>query len=220
MKYWSGCRKVISTKVPRNFKRTPKKFGQARKLSFKEELVLVMLKLRLAIKNEMLADLFGISLTTTSQIINTCIKFLAQECQRLIFWPSKESIQKHLPASLKYYPHLRCTLDCSEIYIGRPRDLEIQALTWYEYKRLNTVKFLVGIALNGMISFLSKAWEGRASDRHITRESGFLKLVEPNDLMRADRGFTIKEDLMLRRAKLEIFPRSSGLEQMTRQNDS
>ena len=100
-------------------------------------------------------------LCPTSQIINTCIKFLAQELKPIIFWPSKESIQDHLPASQKHYPHLRCTLDCSEIYIGRPRDLEIQALTWSEYKRHNTVKFLVGIPPNGMISFILKAWGGR-----------------------------------------------------------
>lgn len=42
-------------------------------------------------------------------------------------------------------------------------------------------------------------------------------MVEPNDLILADRGFTIKEDLMLRRATLEIPPPSSGVEQMTKE---
>ena len=64
-----------------------------------------------------------------------------------------------------------------------------------------------------MISFLSKAWSGRTSDQHIIRESGFLDLLEPTDLIMADRGFTIKEDLMVRGATLEIPPPSSGLEQ-------
>ena len=77
-----------------------------------------------------------------------------------------------------------------------------------------TVKFLVGIAPSGMISFLSKACGGRASDQHITRESGFLNLLEPTDLIMAGRGFTIKEDLMVRGATLEIPPPSS--EQMSK----
>lgn len=217
IRYWCGTKKVISSKVSRKFKRTPQKSGPKRKLTTKEELILVLLKLRLAIKNAMLADLFSISISTTSQILNTWIKFLSKELKPLIFWPSKECVQQHLPASLKNYSNLRCTIDCSEVFIYRPRDLEIQALTWSDYKKHNTVKFLVGIAPNGMITFLSKAWGGRASDQLITRESGFLDLVEPNDLILADRGFTIKEDLMMRKATLEIPPPSSGVEQMTKE---
>ena len=214
--YWSGSKKAISTKVRRNFKASPKKTGPQRKLSVKEELTLVLLKLRTAITNEMLADLFDISNGGASKVINTWVKFLAFELKPLIFWPSKEAIRESLPKSLKHYPNLRCTIDCSEIFIDRPRNLEIQALTWSDYKKHNTVKFLVGIAPNGMISFLSKAWGDRASDQHITRESGFLNLLEPTDLIMADRGFTIKEDLMVRGATLEIPPPSSGLEQMSK----
>ena len=209
-------KKAISTKVRRNFKTSPKKTGPQRKLSVKEELTLVLLKLRTAVTNEMLADLLDISTVGASQVINTWVRFLACELKPLIFWPSKEAIQESLPKSLKHYTNLRCTIDCSEIFIDRPRNLEIQALTWSDYKKHNTVKFLVGIAPSGMISFLSKSWGGRASDQQITRESGFLELLEPTDLVMADRGFTIKEDLMVRGATLEIPPPSSGLEQMSK----
>ena len=78
-------KKVISTKVRRNFKASPKKTGPQRKLSVKEELILVLLKLRAAITNKMLADLFDISNGGASQIINTCVKFLACELKPLIF---------------------------------------------------------------------------------------------------------------------------------------
>ena len=216
LRYWSGSKKAISTKVCGNFKTSPKKTGPQRKLSVKEELTLVLLKLRTAVTNEMLADLFDISTGGASQVINTWVKFLACKLKPLIFWPSKEAIRESLPKSLKHYTNLRCTIDCSEIFIDRPRNLEIQALTWSDYKKHNTVKFLVGIAPSGMISFLSKAWGGRASDQHITGESGFLDLLEPTDLVMADRGFTIKEDLMVRGATLEIPPPSSGLEQMSK----
>ena len=49
------------------------------------------------------------------------------------------------------------TTDRCEIFIDRPRNLEIQALTWSDYKKHNTGKFFVGIAPSGMISFVSKA---------------------------------------------------------------
>ena len=218
MRYWHGSKKLVSTKVRRHFRSTPKKSGRARKLTVKEEFLMVLLKLRRAVCNEMLADIFQVSTGVTSSILNSWIKFLARELKPLIYWPSKEIIRSTLPLSLKHYPNLRCTIDCSEIFIGCPRNLEIQALTWSDYKKHNTVKFLIGIAPNGMISFLSKAWGGRASDQFITRESGFLDLLEPTDLIMADRGFTIREDLMRRHATLEIPPPSSGLDQMTREN--
>ena len=41
--------------------------------------------------------------------------------------------------------------------------------------------------------------------------------MEPTDLIMADRGFTIKEDLIVQGATLEIPPPSSGLEQMNRE---
>ena len=41
----------------------------------KEELTLVLLKLRTAVTNEMLADLFDISNGGASQVINTWVKF-------------------------------------------------------------------------------------------------------------------------------------------------
>ena len=80
------------------------------------------------------------------------------------------------------------------------------------------MKLLVGIAPNCAITFLSDAWGGRASDQKITRESGFLEFVERGDVIMADRGFIIQEDLMALGATLEIPPPSSVIDQMTKKN--
>lgn len=78
-----------------------------------------------------------------------------------MFWADRANIRRMLPVDLAAkYPTLRCTLDCTEIFIERPRDLELQALTWSDYKHHNTMKYLVGIAPNGKISFLSRGWGG------------------------------------------------------------
>jgi hypothetical protein len=68
----------------------------------------------------------------------------------------------------KIYTNLGCTIDCTEICITRERDREIQASTWSDNKRHNTVKFLVGIAPNGYITYISNVLGGQASDRNIT----------------------------------------------------
>ena len=125
MTYWKGVKKTISTKVPRKCRKSPNKSGPERKLSIKDELLLTLVKLRHASSNELLADIFNISVGVASQIFNTRIKFLAHELR-----PPKEMIYKYFPNSLKTYKNLRSTIDCTEVFIDTPRDLEIQALTW------------------------------------------------------------------------------------------
>ena len=109
----------------------------------------------------------------------------------------KDIVRKLLPSSLlKQYAKLRCTIDCTEVFIEKPRHLELQAITWSDYKQHNTVKVLVGIAQNGAISFLSKCYGGRMSDRHV-RESSLLDLIDPGDVILADRGFPISNQTYL-----------------------
>ena len=186
-------------------------------MSTEEELFLTLLKLRLALVNGLIADMFGVSDTTVSQVFNTWIKFLSLQMSPLIFWPTKEDIFSSFPSSLpKKYRHLRCTIDCTEIFIEKPRNLELQSMTWSDYKKHNTVKILVAISPNGAICFLSQGWCGRASDKRITLESVFMDLIEPQDVVLADRGFSIVEHLAQRSVKLEIPPPSSGIEQQER----
>ncbi|ESO85592.1 hypothetical protein LOTGIDRAFT_98628, partial [Lottia gigantea] len=71
----------------------------------------------------------------------------------------------------------------------RPSNLLANAAKWSSYKHHNTVKFLIGIMPPGSVSFISKGWGGRTSDKHVTENSGFLSNILPGDLVLADRGF-------------------------------
>lgn len=116
-----------------------------------------------------------------------------------------------------FYPRTRCIIDCYEIFIERPCAYQARAKTYSNYKKHNTVKFLVDITPNGAISFLSKCWGGRATDKCIVQNSGFLDLVEYGDLILADRGFDIYEDLGLYGARLEIPAFTRGKKQLSLQ---
>lgn len=113
MRYWRGKKTVVLSKM-RNYKKSPRKPGPHHKISIKDQLFLTLAKLRLGLHTEFLADLFGISKSTCSNNFNSFMKLLVEELHPLIFWPSKEAIQEHMPQQLKCkYPQLRCTIDCT-----------------------------------------------------------------------------------------------------------
>ena len=177
---------------------SPSKFGPARKMFQQDELLLTLMRIKMGIMAEDLADRFKISTGHCSRIFTTWIKALAYHLRPLISMPPQENIRANLPVPFKrHYKGLRGILDCTEFFIQRPRDLAIQVATHSDYKHHNTAKVLVCITPRGRIAFLSKAWGGRVSDKHIVKESGFLDLVEYGDKYMVDKGFTIKDDLLL-----------------------
>ena len=68
-----------------------------------------------------------------------------------------------------------------------------------------TIKFLVVISPSGFTTFLSSCYGGRASDKFITKDS-FYELLECDDVVMAERGFQIQEDLLLHFRKLQVPP--------------
>ena len=113
--------------------------------------------------------------------------------------------------------HQKCrvSIDCTKVFIERPKSLLNQASTWSDYEHHNTIKFLVGITPSGYISFLSDCYGGRSSDKFITSDSGLYDLLERDDEVMADRGFQIKEEIMLRICSLSVPPGARVKSQMT-----
>jgi hypothetical protein len=158
VKYWSGPKG--SGRKGRNFKKSPKKFGPSRKLPQKDELLLTLMKLCLGSTNEDLAQRFGVSRSTVSNIFNTWIKILANELKCLIYNPGMDVVKRTLPQRFKKpgYSKVRHIIDCTEIFIETPSDPHLKAATWSDYKHHNTAKILVSITPNGAFNFISKAW--------------------------------------------------------------
>ncbi len=156
---------------------------------------LVLMKLRLGLTHKDLAFRFHCSCATISAIFHDWLNIMAQRFSSLIHWPSREEIKKNLPDLFRNPPFnsVRCIIDCSEVFIDRPTSLSARAMTYSNYKSHNTIKFLIGISPTGSITFLSKSWGGRASDKTITKSSGFIDLLEEGDIVMADRGFSFPE---------------------------
>ena len=99
----------------------------------------------------------------------------------------------------------------------QPISYQAQVQTYSNYKKHNTVKFLIGISPSGTISFLSKCWGGRATDQCITQNSGFLNRLDPGDVVLADWDFDISDDLRVYGARLEILAFTQGKKQLSLQ---
>ena len=212
--YWRGTKHSVSVDEKQSRKKSSR--GPQRKLKKKDEFFLTLLKLKQGLLNQFLADMFQVSQSLISSIFTTWIKIISCTLKESIQMPPPDFIIPNLSSTFRNkHNRIRGILDCTEFFIERPKDLHLQAVTWSDYKKHNTIKVLIVITPRGRIGFVSEAWGGRASDRHIVLNSGFLATVEPHDLYMADRGFAIADDLLLHKAELVIPPGASGKKQMT-----
>jgi len=117
---------------------------------------------------------------------------------------------KNLPKSFRKFPTVGVIIDCAEIFIEKPTTPSAQRATWSNYKQHNTIKTLVGISPNGMLTFISKLWTGNTSDKHITGHSGLLDLLEPGDSVIANKGSNIRDLVTRQRALLNVPPLCKG----------
>ncbi|XP_021377688.1 uncharacterized protein LOC110465884, partial [Mizuhopecten yessoensis] len=159
---------------------------------------------------------FGISESHASNIFKSWLPLLAVKLKDLIIWLPRDTIRAALPESfLKNYPKTTVIIDCAETFMQRPRNLKTRGETYSHYKSHNTIKYLVGIAPHGQIMFISKGFGGRASDKFIVENSGFLNHLLPGDEVMADRGFTINDLLFPLRVKLNIPAFTRGKDQLS-----
>ena len=142
---------------------------------------------------------------------------MGERLRPLIYWPERAELKQTMPVAFrKFFPKCACILDCTEVFIERPSDLKARAQTWSNYKQHNTVKILIAITPQGSISFVSKAWGGRVSDKYITEHSGILEKLLPGDLVLADRGFTIQDSVGFYCAEVKTPPFTKGRKQLSR----
>ena len=118
-----------------------------------------LMKIKLNCQFQDLAYRFGVSVSTVSRIFDKWIDIMSTRLQFLILWPQREKLIKTIPLVFRqnFGDKVAVIIDCFEVFIERPSSLIARAMTWSNYKHHNTVKFLIGITPQGVISYISKA---------------------------------------------------------------
>ena len=185
-------------------------------ISLLDELLMVLMKLRLGVPNEDLGYRFKINPSRVSIIFHKWILIMSIELKCLVHWPDSLTLHENLPSCFrKHFSKVVCIIDCFEIFIERPVALHARAATYSNYKKHNTVKVLIAITPTGSISFISKAWGGRVSDKEITQKCGFLDKIQYDDDVMADRSFNIADDLAVCGARLLMPAFTRGKNQLS-----
>ena len=152
---------------------------------------MVLMKLRLNVPFQDLAYCFMVSLSTVSQIFSSWMIVRDTRLSSLVFWPEREQLWRTMPMCFQYAFGKKVTviIDCFEVFIEKPTNLLARAQTFSSYKHHTTIKILIGITPQGTVSFVSG------------ENCGFLNKLLPEDIVMADRGFTITESVGLQQGQ-------------------
>jgi hypothetical protein len=155
MKYWTGD----ESEEEKHYQNQGKKPGPSRKLSRTDEFIFDFSALTFSFTSLCYVRLvwsFMLENLICFHNLDICLYYIFRDC---IIWPSRELIKKFTPKSFQQsFPRTRAIIDCSEIFIQRPRNPTVNARTYSSYKSHNTFKFLVSITPTGAFNFYSRIW--------------------------------------------------------------
>lgn len=188
-------------------------------LTLADQLLLTLMKLKLNLKDFDLAERFGISKTTVGIIFRTFIHALHElliegimESKNGI--PSTEKCSGSLPESFKEFKHCRLVMDATEISQDIPSNLNENQLGYSSYKGRHTLKSVTCVSPNAALVYASPLYPGSTSDVAIVKHCKILDKLIPGDLIIADKGFTIYDQLPAG-VSLNIPPFLTGKSQFT-----
>lgn len=158
---------------------------------------ITLMKIKLNDSFRRLGDFFGISESLVCRLFHNALPKLSSCFKELVYWPEEKSIKSLLPIPFRYrYSSVQSIIDCLEIEIPKPSDPIKQALTWSEYKKCNTLKYLISSTPDGLINYISEGFNGRCSDVLLVENSNFLNIIPKNSSVMADRGFKSIDTLL------------------------
>ena len=201
-----------------------KTITSALKLKIEDQLLLVLIKLRLNLQFHHLGNLFNMSPQDTGALFREWINYMFYRFGSVPLCPPRATLINMMPKQFrKDFPRTMIILDGTEIKLQKPSALRSQSQFYSDYKSCTTLKALVGVDPRGSFTFISMLFTGGTSDNEITAKSGLLDMLKQmlecgrlqiGDEVMVDKGFLIRNEIENLGLKLVIPPFASGTEQM------
>lgn len=173
------------------------KVDERKMTSDENKLLIFLIKMKCGLTFSAISVLFNVHRTTISRIFYATLHFLALACKNFVYWPQKEVVQETMPSVFKPdYANCRVIIDATEFVVEKPPTIEHRVKMYSHYKKGFRIKIVVGCTPSGFICLVSNCYGGRATDAQITVSSKLLELLEPGDLILADKGFPIIKTML------------------------
>ena len=160
-------------------------------INLEDEVLITLMKLKQNYTNLHLAQLFSCSVSTISTFVHVLHATSFDDLMKTI--PSRDKNKSCSPSSFSHFSSCRIAIDCTDVEIAVPRLMSKQSATYSSYRGMNSFKALVGVAPNGVITYVSDLFPGSVSDKVIVQKSGLLRHFVADDLVLADKGFLIQD---------------------------
>ena len=160
VKFYTGLQSFATLMAIFKYVSAPVILGPRTTLTKFQQFLVVLMKLRLNLVDQDIAYRFGIHQSSVLRNFRKWIDIMHIRLRHLILWPEREELLKTMPMNFrKNFKRCVIIIDCFEIFCEWPTNLKARSQLWSNYIHHNTVKFLIGIAPQGVVSFISEGWE-------------------------------------------------------------
>ncbi|KAF2905848.1 hypothetical protein ILUMI_00330 [Ignelater luminosus] len=166
------------------------------KIDRRDQLLMTFMKLRQSYFHTDLGYRFQVSEATVTNVVVKFIHLLYEVLYVTLMKsvPKRSKNKSCLPNCAGTFTNCRIIIDFTEVFAAVPRQsTKTQGLTYSSYKHRNTLKRLMGVAPNGVVTYVSDLYPGSTSYKQIVANCSILNELEPGDLVIVDKGFLIKD---------------------------
>lgn len=186
------------------------------KLSNFQQLLLTLMRLRLDLRNQDLAYRFGVKVSTVTRTVHRIINIMFTTLvPTAVFWPSRVELRKNLPEAVKCtHPDCAVIIDCFAVSLEKAVGIDAHCqgvratrevtIPSSESAFITELKYVIGVAPQGAVMFVSRGAPGNISDKTLVESCGLLRKLLPGDVILAERDFDIKDLVGAHRAELTI----------------
>lgn len=172
-------------------------------VSVEEKVLIVFMKMKTNLSFSCMSTLFNLHYQTISLIFYHTVPLLKMMCIPLIPWPSYEEVIRNMPHYFRpNFTDVVAVLDCTEMPIQKPSCLHCRINAYSHYKGHETAKYLIAVTPGGTISYVSRGYGGKTSDKKIVAEEKVLEKLRIGEAVMTDKGFNIDAECKAHGVKL------------------